>query len=227
MSGSDDVGRPGFDYTRDEPFSYVCNRCMRCCYGKRIPLNPYDLIRLAEVLSLPTGQLIEQYTDGGIVLKVREDLDGAPCVFLGPTGCTVHNGRPGACRVYPLGRSSTIDGVERFAVVEPHPETDGVYGRDGTIATYVEGQNAGPYFDASRRYLKLFMRLAEAGALEQPGDAAQLDDVDEHVLDVDATVARYCNRLGIPAPTTAEHKMLLHIEAIEAELDGRAANNVS
>src|SRR5579863_5773570 len=137
----------GFNYHRDEPFSYVCNRCMRCCYGKRIPLNPYDLIRLAEALGISTGELIERHTQDGIALNVRSDVEGEPCVFLGEDGCTVHAGRPGACRVYPLGRSCSMEGDELFAFVEPHPQTAGVYGRDSTIGEFVRSQGAEPYFD--------------------------------------------------------------------------------
>ena len=209
---------PGFNYRRDEPFSYVCNRCKRCCYGKRIPLNPYDLIRLAEVLHISTGDLIDQHTQDGIYLNVRTDVDGEPCVFLGEEGCTVHAGRPGACRVYPLGRSSTYEGEESFALVEPHPQTAGVYGTAGTMASYVREQGAEPYFEASHRYLTLFSRLAMAGVLDSSEPEASADE-ETHVLDVDATIERYCRDRNLPRPKDAREKMLLHIEAIEATLD--------
>ena len=209
---------PGFNYRRDEPFSYVCNRCMRCCYGKRIPLNPYDLIRLAEVLHTTTGDLIERHTIDGVCLKVRTDVEGEPCVFLGEDGCTVHAGRPGACRVYPLGRSCSLDGEERLALVEPHPQTAGVYATDGTMGSYLAGQGAEPYFDASHRYLKLFHLLATAGVFAA-ADAQDADNVETHVLDVDATIERYCRDRNLPGPKDAREKMLMHIEAIEATLD--------
>ncbi|MHB8635869.1 MAG: YkgJ family cysteine cluster protein [Fimbriimonadaceae bacterium] len=208
----------GFDYRRSEPFSYTCNRCKRCCYGKRIPLNPYDLIRLGEVLHLSTGELIEKHTDDGIFLKVRTDIAGEPCVFLGEEGCTVHSGRPGACRVYPLGRSSTLDRDELFALVEPHPQTEGVYSTDGTIGSFLEGQGAEPYFDASQRYLTLFGRLAEAGVFVD-ADLDAVDASEVHALDVDATVARYCLEHALPPPENALQKMVLHIQAIESTLD--------
>jgi Fe-S-cluster containining protein len=218
MSEHEEREVPGFNYRREEPFSYVCNRCKNCCYGKRIPLNPYDLIRLAEVLQISTGDLIKQHTLDGVYLRMRSDEEGEPCVFLGDEGCTVHAGRPGACRVYPLGRSSTLARDELYAVVEPHPQTAGVYGRDGTIGSFVKAQGAEPYFDASYRYLKLFDRLATAGALDS-GELEESHPADTHVLDVDATVERYCSDRGMPFPASATEKMLLHIEAIEATLD--------
>lgn len=209
---------PGFNYRRDEPFSYVCNRCKRCCYGKRIPLNPYDLIRLGEVLQITTGDLIERHTQDGVYLNVRTDVEGEPCVFLGEEGCTVHAGRPGACRVYPLGRSCSLEGEELFALVEPHPETAGVYRTDGTMGSYLKAQGAEPYFDASHRYLTLFKRLATAGVFDG-GESAGPDNAETHVLDVDATVERYCRERSLPGPQNAMEKMLLHIEAIEATLE--------
>ena len=213
----------GFDYRRDQPFSYTCNRCKRCCYGKRIPLNPYDLIRLGEVLHISTGELIEQHTEDGIWLKVRSDVAGEPCVFLGEEGCTVHAGRPGACRVYPLGRSSTLEGDEHFALVQPHPQTAGVYGTAGTMGDYLDRQGAAPYFDASHRYLVLFDRLRKAGVFETE-ESPDATGSSTHELDVDATVERYCRERELPMPTDALEKMLLHIEAIEAALDGSVAS---
>lgn len=33
--------------TRQDRFSYVCNRCRRCCHHKLIRVNPYEIARLA------------------------------------------------------------------------------------------------------------------------------------------------------------------------------------
>lgn len=225
MADVDTPAGPGFDYSRSEPFSYTCNRCRRCCYGKRIPLNPYDLVRLAAALGTTTGEVIGRYTEDGVVLKNREDVPGEPCVFLGEQGCNVHTGRPAACRVYPLGRTSNLDGDERFAVLQPHPQTEGCYGTEGTIGDFVESQGATPYFEASRRYLQLFTKLAAAGALLEAAASADTG-LDTHVLDVDATLATYCQSRGIELPTDPMLKIILHIEAVEAmleALDGTAA----
>ena len=48
------------------------------------------------------------------------------CPFVTPQGCSVYEDRPGACRMYPLGRASTshpLDGSRRefyFTVKEDH-----------------------------------------------------------------------------------------------------------
>jgi hypothetical protein len=205
----------GFDYTRDQAFSYKCNRCKRCCYAKRIPLNPYDLIRLSEALGKPTAEVIERFTEGGVALTADADREGSPCVFLGPEGCTVHPGRPGACRIYPLGRISKMSGEERFAFVEPHPETEGEYGELGTIANYLAQQDLAPYFEASAAYLKLFHQIAKAGIFDA-GDAEDGPLEMSDLLDVDAVVAAYCAEQNLPVPSDADSKMRIHIAAIEA-----------
>jgi hypothetical protein len=37
---------------------------------------------------------------------MNEDADGK-CPFVGPGGCTVYEDRPGACRIYPMGRAAS------------------------------------------------------------------------------------------------------------------------
>ena len=210
-------GLGDFTLGRETPFSYRCNRCSRCCYGKRIPLTPYDLIRLADELQITTGELIEKHTDEGVFLKVKQTF-GEPCVFLGPEGCTVHQGRPGACRIYPLGRNCTVDGEEGFLLVEPHPETEGEYGEKGTIGDYVLTQGLEPYFNASNRYLKLFLQLRECEDVlnADPSETERAPEID--LLDVDAVVSSYCRETGEPVPSDPDSKMDFHIRAIEKRL---------
>ncbi|MBI3721602.1 MAG: YkgJ family cysteine cluster protein, partial [Fimbriimonas ginsengisoli] len=102
-----------FDLQRSDDFSYVCNRCKRCCHNKAIPLNPYEVVRLAHRLGVSTGEFIEQSTLGGegTFLRFHPPEEGGACVFLGEEGCSVHSDRPTACRVYPLGRWSAGPGV--------------------------------------------------------------------------------------------------------------------
>ena len=61
-----------FKLVRETPFSYQCNQCKKCCYEKWIPLNPYDLIRLARGLGLSTGEFIAKHPTEGVRLNRRE-----------------------------------------------------------------------------------------------------------------------------------------------------------
>ena len=144
-------------HARSSVFSYQCRACTRCCYGKRIAVNPYELARLSRNLGITTTELIGGYTvDGGTALATRADWS---CVFLGPNGCSVHPDRPLVCRLYPLGRIVQADGSEQFVENEPHPETRGVYARDGTVGAYLESQDVAPFIAAADRYYAMWLLL--------------------------------------------------------------------
>src|SRR5215203_1022133 len=115
-----------------EAFGYECRRCLRCCHDKRIQVNPYEIARLARRLGTTTTTFSAAFTQQGAGTAL-DQTEGGACVFLGPEGCTVHPDRPLVCRLYPLGRHRLADGTESFSHLEPHPQTEGRYSRDGTI----------------------------------------------------------------------------------------------
>lgn len=212
---------------RATTYSYRCNACRRCCYGKRIQLNPYEIARLATSQGISSTAFLSAYTEeGGAVLKVKED--GA-CVFLDEHGCSVHPDRPLVCRLYPLGRIVADDGHEEFVHVEPHPQSEGVYGDDGTIADYLSEQNAAPFMEAADRYYALLQDLAvwlncaaahdggtaRASATEislpKPSEAGQA----ANWFDIDPVVEAYIAETGAAAPETVVEKMEVHITAVK------------
>ena len=153
-------------------FSYVCNRCGLCCRDKVITLSPYDVIRIARAAAISTGAAVARYTmRRGSILRFLPD---GRCTALDGLRCTIHPGRPLACRLYPLGleRAPGADGtgyVERFVRLEPAPGSLGVYGsyrssesREscGTVADFLDSQGAGAYLDAVARYHSLVGKFA-------------------------------------------------------------------
>ena len=145
------------------PFSYQCNACGRCCYNQVITLSPYDIIRLARAAQISTTETIARFTlRRGSLL--RFDLNGT-CHALDGARCTVHPGRPLACRLYPLGLERG-DGRESFTQLAPAAGSAGVYGTASTVADFLESQHAAPYFDAVERYRSLIpLMRARIGAL--------------------------------------------------------------
>src|SRR5215471_5215333 len=141
---------------RASPFSYQCGCCTRCCFGKVIPLGPYEIARLAHNRKMSTGDFLATYTTpNGTALVSRQD---GGCVLLGEQGCGVHSDRPLVCRLYPLGRIVGSNGVEYFVEVEPHPETAGVYGIEGTVSDYVTAQGIDAYTRAADLYHGVLVR---------------------------------------------------------------------
>jgi uncharacterized protein len=206
-------------------FSYTCNACNRCCYDKRIHVNPHEIARLASALGLRTTEVIDRYTDdGGVALGTRDD---GSCVFLGAGGCTVHADRPLVCRLYPLGRGITPAGAEVFMEVEPHPESAGVWGEAGTVAEYLAGQAVEEHTRFSDLYYELFLRLKEAiqerdGAGTEHGDGFELDPAT--IQDIDLAIAGVRVPVAIaPADVTA-WKAERHLALLHGWVDGRLAD---
>ena len=143
---------------RQSKFSYLCNQCGRCCHDKVITLSPYDVLRLARAAGLSTGAAIARYTiRRGSILNFKPD---GGCAALDGTRCTVHSGRPLACRLYPLGLERTGN-EEHFVQLEPAQGSLGVYGADGTVEAFLTGQHAAPYLQANERYPRLLPLLRE------------------------------------------------------------------
>ncbi len=215
--------RTGYSLQRSSPFAYRCGACSRCCHGKAIPVNPYEIARIGEYLRLTTGEVISRHTDlgGGILMQG----DGtAACQFLDPHGCAIHPARPLACRLYPLGRHLSPDRVERFAEVQPDPLCQGDWNGSGTVDDYLRSQDTARYIDASDRYFALLGRMMAALQRSQ-NDPAPLPTPDrdtiglDNWLDVDAVVQRWCSDAGRDVPAGVEERISLHIEAIDSLLE--------
>jgi len=152
----------------ESKFSYLCNRCGLCCRDKVITLSPYDVIRIARAAGVGTDEAVARYTTRrGSLLRFLPD---GRCAALAGSRCTIHQGRPLACRLYPLGleRAPGADGggyVERFVRLEPAVGSLGVYGVAGTVAEFLDGQPSGqsvaPYLDAVVRYYPLVAKFRE------------------------------------------------------------------
>ena len=191
-------------------YSYQCRRCLRCCRDKRIRVNPYETYRLARALGLTTTEFLARHTTAQGTELARTD-DGR-CVFLGRDGCTVHANRPLVCRLYPLGRHVVSGEADRFHHLEPHPESEGVFGTAGTVADYLASQGAAPFMHAADVYLDVVAELASALAAVQESPTPPEADLASDWLDVDAVLARE----NAPIPADAEEAMALHRAALLA-----------
>ena len=102
-----------------------CKGCSSCCrdMGDSILLDPYDVFQLEK-----TGKPVQMLMEHGVIaLTVWEgmilphlqmnEVTGA-CSFLSQEGrCTIHDCRPGICRLFPLGRNY-VDGKMNYFLLE-------------------------------------------------------------------------------------------------------------
>jgi uncharacterized protein len=198
-------------------------------------VGPYEALRLSRRLGISTTEFFARHTEaGGTVLQTRPDDRG--CVFLGERGCTVHPDRPLACRLYPLARWISPEGEESFGHLEPHPQTAGVYGTNGTVDAFLTSQGLPPYFAMSDRYGEIYDRMVAVTERLDPEEnserraqrRAEVDELDAGILatalfDVDATVGDYCRERGLAVPSDIEAIVELHLTALGAWIDSLEA----
>ena len=99
-----------------------CEGCSACCkgMGSSIVLDPLDVFRLTKGLNCTFEALIQNQAelnvvDGIVLPSIRMGEAGEACGFLDPQGrCSIHSFRPGICRLFPLGRIYTEEGIRYF-----------------------------------------------------------------------------------------------------------------
>ena len=199
---------------RAEPFGYTCRACSRCCAHKIIQVNPYEIARLARHLRMATREFRNRYTERGAILK-RNDDD--VCVFLKDAGCSVHPARPLVCRLYPLGRRAAADGTEEWVRATPHPQSEGVYSKDGSIAAFIEAQGALPFLRAADDYAD-WVRKASSVVDAAPASTNEAADA-EDLLDMDGAIAAWCERSGAAEPLDLEERRQLHLKILYRQIE--------
>lgn len=148
------------DLKRTSKFSYLCNACGRCCHDKVITLSPFDVLRIARAAGISTRQAVSRFTiRRGSILRFT--TEGA-CAALDGVRCTLHRGRPLACRIYPLGIERNFDGTnERIVRLDPAPGSAGVYGTQGRVADFLAAQGVPEYLAINDRYRPLIALFRE------------------------------------------------------------------
>lgn len=89
-----------------------CKGCHECCtgMGESIVLDPCDIYRLTNGLKIRAAELFQNalelnVVDGVILPNLKMQGEEEACIFLNQKGrCTIHEIRPGICRMFPLGR---------------------------------------------------------------------------------------------------------------------------
>lgn len=89
-----------------------CKGCSACCkgMGKSIILDPFDIFRFTTNLGksfeeLLTDKIELNIVDGVILPNLKMVGEFESCAFLNGEGrCSIHENRPGICRIFPLGR---------------------------------------------------------------------------------------------------------------------------
>ena len=148
----------------------TCSRAGTCCFGKAVMLNPWELVNFSAEKKVTPKEFRDLYTEfGGIRLLFNGNTDKkgqkACSQYADNAGCSVHQGRPLACRLYPLGRQiqfnkahyiyegATFPCLTDCAEVLNLPKL--------SVGEYLKGQEAEPFEKAQDEYLIVMQNIAD------------------------------------------------------------------
>jgi len=146
-----------FQPLEGEDFCFACHPSVpcfnKCCANLTLALTPYDIIRLKNRLNMTSGEFLDRYTETRTdqdqrfprVTLSMLDREGRPCPFVSPQGCAVYEDRPGACRIYPLGRGSAPGGREMFFLVREDHCRGFEETREWTVRSWMADQGLDQY----------------------------------------------------------------------------------
>lgn len=148
----------------------TCSRSGTCCFGKAVMLNPWELLSFSKEKKITPRAFRDLYCEfGGIRLRFdgKADKKGqqACSQYVDHMGCSVHQGRPLACRLYPLGRQIQFDEAHYIYEGDTFPcLADCAEVLDLpqlSVGEYLKGQQAEPFETAQDEYLKIMQNLAD------------------------------------------------------------------
>lgn len=148
----------------------TCSRLGTCCHGNLVHLNPWELACLADAKKMTPREFHDEYCDlGGIRLKFNGKIDSrgkqACSQYIPDFGCSVHSGRPLACRLFPLGRQIQNEEAHYMHQGSEFPCLNGC-----SIVTelpylsveeYLGGQKTSSFEQAQDAYLEVMQNLAD------------------------------------------------------------------
>jgi uncharacterized protein len=174
----------------DSILPLTCSRSGSCCFGKAVMLNPWEIVCFSKEKNISPREFRDLYCDfGGIQLRFdgKEDKKGqqACSQYIDNKGCSVHLGRPLACRLYPLGRKIQYETAHYIYEGDKFPcLTDCAEVLElpkMSVGDYMKGQGADPFEKAQDAYLVVMQNIADIGfelfldtGLSESGDTKTL-----------------------------------------------------
>lgn len=165
----------------EKTFKFRCHKgisCFtECCADLNLILMPYDIIRLKSRLGITSDEFIEKYTEPKldeayrfpvIRLLMNEDERRA-CPFVTKDGCSVYEDRPGACRIYPLGRAAlSLENPkerarEKFFLVQESHCKGFLEDKEWTIEAWLSNEGLDEYNAMNDQWLRVLTSRKNIG----------------------------------------------------------------
>lgn len=148
----------------------TCSRKGTCCFGNQVLINPWELAALANEKNISSRDFREQYCDLNGIRLLFNGVVGfknqkSCSQYIESKGCSVHNGRPLACRLFPIGRqiqenkSTYFFQGTNFPCLNGCPEVTELPLL--SVEDYLKGQNTQIFEEAQDAYLELVQNMAD------------------------------------------------------------------
>lgn len=156
--------------TAEDILPLTCSRAGTCCFGNQVLLNPWELMNLASAKKISVREFRDLYCDyGGIRLRFNSEImkNGKRSCnqYIDHFGCSVHTGRPLACRLYPLGRQIQNDEVGYMFEGIDFPCFEGCIEVKElptlSVKEYLAGQMTNNFEIAQDAYLDMMQNVAD------------------------------------------------------------------
>ena len=147
----------------------TCSRSGSCCFGNSVMLNPWELHRLSKEKRITSREFRDLYCEfGGIRLDFNGDRNNkgeqACSQYIDNIGCSVHESRPLACRLFPLGRQIQNDKVEYIYQGDQFPClndcSEVLELPKFSVGEYLKGQKVVGFEQAQDEYLVVMQNIA-------------------------------------------------------------------
>ncbi|MBW1913025.1 MAG: YkgJ family cysteine cluster protein [Deltaproteobacteria bacterium] len=164
--------RSAFEPIPDNRFRFHCHKGIQCftmcCADLNLLLTPYDIVRLRSRLKISSAVFLDLYSETRIddrnrfpmvYLKMNNDQEKR-CPFVTPDGCDIYEDRPGACRIYPLGRAASRpegkkETTERFFMVKEDHCQGFQEDKEWTIAEWIGNEGLDEYNDMNDEWMEV------------------------------------------------------------------------
>lgn len=154
----------------DQKLPLTCTRKGTCCHGNRVLLNPWELHRLAFEKQISARDFRDLYCDwNGILLKFDGEKDhrgkSACSQYISDFGCSLHEGRPLACRLFPIGRQIQNERIQYIFQGATFPCLNGCSEVSElpqlSVEAYLKGQQTSLFEQAQDEYLEVMQNIAD------------------------------------------------------------------
>ena len=169
----------------------------RCCADLDLVLTPYDIVRIKNRLRISSDAFLDLYTETNwnrhprfpmINLKMGVDRNRR-CPFVTPEGCTIYEDRPGACRIYPIGRAALkVDREkqtrEKFFIVDEEHCLGFREDREWTLEEWMANEGLDEYNAMNDQWLEIITSQKRLGEKEDIPRKIQMFYMASYNLDV-------------------------------------------